>query len=265
MPFYLNFVEDNTLDRIPRLKFYKTQKFPSTRKHLRQRFSRKIPTEPEIKDRYKFKIPLTVQNLENEKSSIHALEKPWPGIEKVLDYCRNLKTNMDANNSKIEEIRKEMDDFAQKQTNTLDTITDYFRQELRHYYGLLRIDSLNHQNNKMSLHKQAQRLKRDEMGLIAGIKETNGRVYELEDEVFGAQVFHLEASDPEVKDVHEDILRPEHAWIPEYGPIVELEKGKRGFELAGGEERGAGTGRHGFGIDDVEEIKIDDEGERGGD
>ena len=71
MPFYLNFVDDSLLNKVPDLKKFSHQKLPRFKVA-----SKVIPQEEDIRERYTYTIPTEVAAMENPNSSMHILEKP---------------------------------------------------------------------------------------------------------------------------------------------------------------------------------------------
>lgn len=221
----MNFVEDRVLDKIPKLKNYKQSKIKNLNSKFRKKFSKQIPTEGEIKLRYAMRIPVTVEKMENKNSSIHSLEKPWPGIKKIKEICKEFKKDSDKTRLEMVDIKRDLLDFSKKHTEELDNIRSFFHEELRHFYGILRIDTLDHQNNKIKIHKQAQVLKRDENEIIRDVKKQYRRIYKLEDDLFKDQVFNLQNFDPDYDGIEGENLRPEHRKLPDYREIAKLETG----------------------------------------
>lgn len=133
------------------------------------------------------KIPVNIGSMENPHSTIHVLEKPWAGIRMLEDHCRSIKDQIKTNDMKArraaEDTKKIISDLKEN-TSELDSILEFGFNELRHYWGLLRIDSLDHSNNKISMHKQVQKLKREEKKIIDNVAEQRQAVDNLEDQLF---------------------------------------------------------------------------------
>ena len=66
MPFYMNFVEDSILDRIPQLTHFKKQKKPGFRRFNRTASNFRIPKEREIKEKFAMKIPVEIEPRDKE-------------------------------------------------------------------------------------------------------------------------------------------------------------------------------------------------------
>lgn len=154
---------------MPALKNLKSLKYPSFRRGNQPKRPLRIPKEKEIKRKFLTKIPLDIESMENPDSTIHVLEKPWAGIRMLEQKCQSLQNEI---NKSQQDSRKTISETKQiistlkNNESELDGILEHGINELRHYWGLMRIDSLDHQNKKVSMHKQVQKLKRSELELI---------------------------------------------------------------------------------------------------
>lgn len=124
---------------------------------------RRIPLEKDIKKIYKMKIPIKVEKRENSGAVVHFLETPEAGLKLINSYIEDFKKNITKLKEEKNNLKEELENWKKAQQKEEEELRALAGKELRHYWGLLRLDSLEHQKSKIKLHKEAQQLKRDKV------------------------------------------------------------------------------------------------------
>lgn len=179
LPFFVNFVEDEFLDKIPKLQLMQEKKHAGFRKFNRIK-GQSIPSETTIRNKFTHRIPVQISSLENDNTQTHVLSHPENAIEMIESYAQSLRISFRDSKNKKNALKSELADLKRKTENSLDDLLDDGIQALRHYWGLLRLDSLDHQNTKMKMHKQIQRLKKDQLPFVVlNYSKSQGRYPEF--------------------------------------------------------------------------------------
>lgn len=193
---------------------------PEKRERDREELLRRIPTEDSIKQRFKMRIPVQVEAMENPISSIHVMEHPKPGINIIEDHAACIVRDLGQLRKEEAVLQAELNDFAKKTGDELDQMKSYMMEKFASFWSQLRQDSVDHQNGLVPIHKEIQKVRNIKTELIDCISDQFDRVYKLEDALFKQQVFDLQANDPELVHPERHILRREHAHLPNYGSIM---------------------------------------------
>lgn len=199
-PFFLEFVQPE----------YLGEKHNYRRMQDRADLLFPIPDESKIKERFKMRIPVRVDAMENQFSTIHLLEQPWPGIETIKDHGRCIKRDLAILRRQEEVMRGEMKDFGEKMNIELDEMKAYLVRTMAGFRKDLSDDSVEHQNLQVPMHKGIQKLRNLREELIVDMTKEYERIGRVEDKLFKAQVFDLRTDDKTLEEYDRGILRKEH-------------------------------------------------------
>lgn len=195
---------------------------------------RRIPSEDAIKQRFKMKIPVRIDAMENPISTIHVLEHTAPGIAIINDHARCIRRDLAVLRSEEAAIKQDYDTFTKQANDELDAMKSTIVSKFADFHHQLRVDAVDHQNSQVPMHKDIQKLRNDRNEIIADIGNQIDRVARVEDALFKRQIFDLDANDHTLMQPEVGILRREHAHLPDYQAIQSLAKS---FDIANDRRR----------------------------
>lgn len=222
-PYFLNFIRDEHIDAMPA---YKTQKIEMMSSHFEPTRTDSVLPEVEIRKSYAWQMIEKPEEYENPNATIGIFEKPWAGIELIMDYIKSLRKECDDQRKIKEDLRNEMKQYEVEISTKLDATNRNIVKHIQKFWKLIRIDFLNHQSKKMDFHKKIQVYKKYKGELIEEIRTERERILQIEDELFKCEMFKMkEPSDPSrnKKNYHRRILRKQQSVLPDYNDIVELD------------------------------------------
>ena len=199
------------------------------RERDREDLLRRIPSEDLIKERFKMRIPVRVDAMENPISTIHVMEHPTPGINIIEDHAKCIVRDLAQLRKEEAVLKSELTEFTKQANQELDQMKSHMMDSFSNFWAQLRQNGVEHQNGLIPIHKEIQKIKNLRTELIDGISKEFDRVCKVEDTLFKQQVFDLKANDPELTYPERHILRREHSLLPNYGPIKDL---SRTYELS---------------------------------
>lgn len=188
----------------------------------REDLLRRIPSEDTIKERFKMRIPVRVDAMENPISTIHLMENPGPGIRVIEDHATCIVRDLAQLRKEESVLKTQMADFTKKASDELDQMKSHMMDTFADFWSQLRQNSVEHQNELVPIHKEIQKLRNMKTELIEGLSKEYERVGKVEDTVFRQQIFDLQPNDPELGCPDRHILRREHAHLPNYNPIKDV-------------------------------------------
>lgn len=166
------------------------------------------------------------EEYENPNATIGIFEKPWAGIELIMDYIKSLRKECEEQRKIKEDLRNEMKQYEVEISTKLDATNRNIVKHIQKFWKLIRIDFLNHQSKKMDFHKKIQVYKKYKGELIEDIKTERERILRIEDDIFKCEMFKMkEPTDPirNKKLYHRRILRKQQSGMPDYNDIVDLD------------------------------------------
>lgn len=162
---------------------------------------------------------------ENDKVVIGIFEKPWAGIELVLELIRAMRKVCDDQRKVKEKLREEMKVLDKRVNSEVDVFDKKVVRQIQKYWKLIRTDFLTHQSKKMDMHKQIQSLRKSKLDLIENIKIENERILAVEDDLFKCEMFKM-SNQVDGKHIHKNasmILRKQQTDLADYKNIVSLD------------------------------------------
>jgi hypothetical protein len=219
-PFFLEFVKAE----------YLGEKENPRRIQDRQELLVPIPDESKIKERFRMRIPVRVDAIENNFSTIHVFEQPQPGINTIRDHEACIKRDLALLRKQEDKMRDEMKAFGDQQNAQLDQMKALLLSSMSDFRKRLREDSIDHQNSQVAMHKDIQKLKNMREDLISGLTTEYERAGKVEDKLFKAQVFDLQTDDKDLQDYDKGILRREHE--PLLGELQRIKNTSNAYELS---------------------------------
>lgn len=185
---------------------------------------RRIPSEDTIKERFKMKIPVRIDAMENPISTIHVMENAAPGMAIIKDHARCIRRDLADLRRQEAAIKSDYEVFAKKTNAELDAMKLTITTRFADFWQQLRENAVEHQNGQVPIHKDIQKLRNDRNELTESMAGEFERVAKVEDVLFKKQVFDLETNDPGLAHPNVGILRREHAHLPDYTAIRRLPK-----------------------------------------
>jgi len=228
-PFFLNFGKDEHVARMDHFKDQLGRRVPNDGQRDRMDLLSPVPTEDLIKQRFKMRIPVRVDQMENNFSDIGVLTHPTPGIEMINDHARCIRRDLADLRAQEKRLKEEMNTFSNKMNDELDSMKTYLMDTFSDFWAQLRQNGIEHQNQQAHTHKDIQKLKNDRDELTENLCKEFEKLGIVENILFKKQVFDLETNDAELRNVERDILRREHANLPNYEPIKAIPKSYDAF------------------------------------
>lgn len=223
-PFFLNFAEKKNLELMQTYKDEVGKTVSRLREVDQLEFGNQVPDEDFIKSKFRMRIPVRVDQMENPISNIHVLEHPGPGIRMIEDHFGCIRRDLAIMRNQEKGLKEEMHEMSRRANEELDKMKSDLTEKFGTFWSMLRQDSVSHQNTMVPIHKDIQRLKDDRDVMTTALSKEYQRLGKIEHVIFKAQVFDLETNDHRLSNVHDGILRPEHDSLPNYEPIRNLPK-----------------------------------------
>ncbi|KAL4509337.1 hypothetical protein ABPG72_018268 [Tetrahymena utriculariae] len=185
--------------------FNETQKqfFENFMQETKPLFPNDMPVlnENQINEDYQFQFQTDINKLENPNSSISFLNgfpHNFPLIENHYNAAVKFR---DEYNQLKDELRKEIEEMKQKYEKDVDDFKNEAKKTSQKIAQEIQEDFVKHKTEQFSLNKEIAKLTRDKSQLESEIESQLRRVRQLEDKLYGQEIFNLVPKDPYIQNM----------------------------------------------------------------